>query len=160
MERSFELDLLLGVANLLADNPEAEVPLWSQYSAAWDEVTEAYQANAPKPADAVPILIDAFDGDGPYVVLSEYSVDDSVSGSPVIGLQASIRSESIDVIRGVASDIYALLHQRWGGMLGTVKLVDASRSSGTNVGQDSNNRQGRIENYYMRVYRPTPNRQE
>lgn len=160
MERSFELDLALGLANLLADNPEAEVPLWSQYSAEWDEVTEAYVKNPPRPAGAIPILIDSYDGDGPYVVLTEYSVDDSVSGSPVIGVQLTIRAEKVDTVRGVSSDIYALLHQRWGGMLGTVKLVDASRSSGTNVGQDSNNRRGRVENYYIRAYRPTPNRQE
>jgi len=164
MLRSFELDLQLGVANLLADNPAASVPLWSEYSAVWDEEAESYVPNPPRPADAVAIYIDSYDDAdttvGPYVVVSEYSVDDSDGSAPVVGVQFTIRAEDIAMLKAITSDIYALLHMRWGGMLGPVTLVTASRSSGTRTGQDSSNRQGRIENYYLRVYRSTPNRQE
>lgn len=160
MRRSFEMDLVLGVANLMADNAEAEVPLWSEYSAEWDEDAEAYVPNGPQPEGSVPILIDRYDGEGAYVVLTEYTVDDDPSLSDsTAGIQVSIRSESLDEVKGITSDLYALLHARWGGMLGPVRLVSAQRASGTNVGQDSNNRQGRTENYYLRVHRPSNNRQ-
>lgn len=152
--QSFELSMLLGVANLLADNPSAEVKLWSELDA------HGEPNDGAQPTGSVPILIDRYDGDGDYVVLTDYTVDDDPSLSEqTIGIQATIRSGSLDVVKAISSDIYALLHGRWGGMLGTIRLVNASRSSGTNVGQDSNNRQGRIENYYARVHRPSPNRQ-
>lgn len=160
MRRSFELDLILGVANLAAENENAEVPLWSERSAVWDDVAHAYAPNPPQPEGAVPIFVDATQQDGPYVLLSDYTVDDDPSLSEsTIGIQVTIRSQDRTEIKGITSDLFALLHGRWGGMLGPVRLVSAQRASGTNVGQDSNLRMGRTENYYLRVHRPSTNRQ-
>ncbi len=167
MRQSFEMDTVLGLANLMADNPEAEVPLWSEYSATYDpDLIDAageqgsYVPNPTQPDGTVPILVDRYDGDGPYIVLTDYTVDDDPTLSDsTLGIQASLRAEGLDVVKGMSSDLFALVHGRWGGMLGPVRLVSAQRASGTNVGQDSNNRQGRVENYYLRVHRPSTNRQ-
>lgn len=168
MRQSFELDTLLGFANVAADNPEAEVPLWSELGTDYDpDLTDAYGKpgsyvpNGEQPAGTVPIFIDRWpEGPGDVVVLTDYTVSDDISLSDsTIGVQVTVRSEDLDRIKGITSDLFALFHGRWGGMLGRVTLVSARRASGTNTGQDSNDRQGRTENYYLTVHRPSTHRQ-
>lgn len=154
MRQSFEMDTLLGFANVAADNPEAEVPLWSENDADG-------QPNPPQPEGTVPIFIDRWpEGPGDVVVIADYTVADDISLSDsVLGVQVSVRCEDLDKVKGITSDLFALFHGRWGGKLGRVTLVSARRASGTNTGQDSNDRQGRTENYYLTVHRPSTHRQ-
>lgn len=153
MKQSFEMDTLLGLANLLADNEMAEVPLWSELDADG-------QPNAPQPVGTIAIYVDRYPEGLDSVTLADYTVDDDPSLSEqTIGVQVTIKARDLDAVKAVGSDIYALIHGRWGGMLGRVRLVSARRASGTSVGQDSSDRQGRQENYYLRVHRPSPNRQ-
>lgn len=151
---SFEMDVLLGFANVAADNPDAEVQLWS-------ELDPTGQPNPPQPEGSVAIFIDRWPEEpDECVTIAEYTVSDDYSLSDSVeGIQATIRSADIERVRGISSDLFALFHGRWGGMLGTVTLVSARRASGTNAGQDSSDRQGRIENYYLTVHRPSTHRQ-
>lgn len=161
MRRSFEMDTLLGFANVAAGNVEAEVPLWSELSAVWDPITKRYPPNAPQPAGSVPIFIDRWpEGPDDCVVLTDYTVDDSpASSDSTIGVQVTIRARDLDKVKGISSDLFALFQGRWGGKVGAVTLVNARRASGTNTGQDSNDRQSRTENYYLTVHRPSTYRQ-
>lgn len=154
MADSFELDTLLGFANLAADNPEAEVRLWSENDANGNP-------NPPQPEGSVPIFIDRWpEGPDDCVTITDYTVSDDPSLSDsVIGVQVTVRAKDVDVVKGITSDLFALFHGRWRGMLGRVTLVSARRASGTNTGQDSNDRQGRTENYYLTVHRPSTHRQ-
>jgi len=168
MRESFEMDALLGFANVAADNPEAEVELWSEYSTAYDpDLTDAegrqgsYVPNPDQPPGTVPIFIDRWpEGPDACVTLTDYTVDDTYSSSDsILGVQVTVRAPDLDVVKGITSDLFALFQGRWGGMLGRVTLVSARRASGTNTGQDSSDRQGRTENYYLTVHRPSTHRQ-
>lgn len=168
MRQSFEMDTLLGFANVAADNPEAEVPLWSELGTDYDTglidhegKPGSYVPNADQPEGSVPIFIDRWpEGPDDVVVIADYTVsDDPASSDSVIGVQVSVRCADLDKVKGITSDLFALFQGRWGGMLGRVTLVSARRASGTNTGQDSNDRQGRTENYYLTVHRPSTHRQ-
>lgn len=151
---SFEMDTLLGFANVAAANEEAEVVLWSENDADGNP-------GPPQPDGAVPIFIDRWpESPDDMVCITDYSVDDAPALSDsTIGVQVTIRSRDLDRVKGISSDLFALFHSRWGGKLGRVTLVTARRASGTNTGQDSNDRQGRVENYYLTVHRPSTHRQ-
>lgn len=159
MRQSFEMDTLLGFANVAADNPDAEIALWSEYGTEYEG--DDYVKNDDPEPGAVPIFIGIWPEEpDTCVTLTDYTVSDDPSLSDsVIGVQVTVRSKDVDVIRGITSDLFALFHGRWGGKLGRVTLVSASRSSGTNTGQDSSERQGRTENYYLTVHRPSTHRQ-
>jgi hypothetical protein len=146
---SFEMAVLDGFASLIAGNADARVPLWYEYD-----------PSVPAPDGVLPITIDRYpQGEDASVTLSEYTVDDDVSLSDsTVGIQVAIWSRDRRQVKAITSDLFDLLHGRTHGMLGVVTLVMARRSSGTNVGQDSNERQGRTENYYVAVHRPSPNR--
>ena len=151
---SFEMDTLLGFANVAAENAEAEVVLWS-------ELDPEGNPNPDQPDGSVPIYIDRWpESPDDAVTITDYTVDDSPALSDsTIGVQVTIRSRDLDRVKGISSDLFALFHGRWGGKVGTVTLVTARRASGTNTGQDSNDRQGRVENYYLTVHRPSTHRQ-
>lgn len=93
------------------------------------------------------------------VALNEYTVSDDPSLSDsVMGVQVQIRASTSARRREISSALFDLFHGRQAGMLGTIRLVMSARASGTNVGQDSGGRLGRIENYYLTVHRPSPHR--
>ena len=146
---SFEMAVLDGFASMIAENPDARVPLWYEYDPA-----------VPAPSGALVVGIDRYpQGKDASVTLSEYTVDDDVSLSDsIVGIQVAIWSKDRRQVKRITSDLFDLFHGRTHGMLGVVTLVMARRSSGTNVGQDSNERQGRTENYYLTVHRPSPHR--
>lgn len=153
MLKSFELDVLNGFANLIAANPEAEVELWVPVG------IDGEPNGIPQPEGSVGIYVDRYPEGIDSVTLADYVVEDDPSLSDsIIGVQVTIKARELDKVKGIASDIFALVHGRWGGMLGLVTLVSARRASGTSGGQDSSERQGRIENYYLRVHRPSPHR--
>jgi hypothetical protein len=59
-------------------------------------------------------------------------------------------------LRAIQSWVFNLLHGRSRSTLSLITLTWARRSSGTNLGQDRNNRIGRTDNYYLGVARSTP----
>lgn len=150
-EPSFEERVLRGFAADLAANPDATVQL------AYDDETDPTYVYPP---DAVGIVLDRWpQSPAAVVTITDYTVEDDMSLSDsVIGVQLTIRHRDRLAVKAIASDVFNLFHGRGRGMLGTVTLVSARRTSGTNTGQDSNERQGRIENYYLTVHRPSANR--
>jgi hypothetical protein len=150
-EPSFEERVLRGFAADLAANPAATVAL------AYDDETDPAYIYAP---EAVGLVLDRYpQGPDGAVTLTDYTVTDDLSLSDsVIGIQLTIRHPDRAAVKAIAADVFNLFHGRGRGMLGSVTLVSARRTSGTNTGQDSNERQGRIENYYLTVHRPSANR--
>ena len=117
--------------------------------------------STPTPPGKVGIYVDLLPPTitEPAVVLRDYTVlDDASDGNTVQGVQVEILHEDRLVHRAIRGQLFNTFHGRWGGNLGTVQLIQASRTSGTNNGQDSNGRLSRYENYYLGVDRPAPNR--
>lgn len=148
---SFEQLVLQGFAADLAANPAATVQL------AYDDLSDPAYVYPP---DAIGLVLDTYPpGPDGSVTITDYTVTDDMSLSDsVIGIQLTIRHPDRLTVKAISSDVFNLFHGRGRGMLGLVTLVSARRTSGTNTGQDSNERQGRIENYYLTVHRPSPNR--
>lgn len=147
----FELRLLLGVAADLDANPDATVPLWSE---------GAHDPDTAMPAGSVPIIIDQWPESIDCVTLADYTVSDDPSLSDsVVGVQVTIKAQSRAVVKAIAADVFNRYQGRIGGMLGDVRLVSSRRSSGTSIGVDSDKRQGRVENLYLTVHRPSAHRQ-
>lgn len=147
-EISFEEEVLLGFADVIAGNPDATQPLWSEH------------LTAEQPPGTVGIYLDVWPEDVDSVTITDYTVSDDPSLSDsVLGVQVTIKAARRSTVKAIASDVFSLFHGRQGGMLGAVRLVSARRASGTNTGQDSSERQGRIDNYYLTVHRPSPHRQ-
>lgn len=151
-EPSFEERLLDGFAATWAAWPEATVPV--AYDA---DPTHAYPTSA---SDPIGIYLDRWpEVPEGSISITDYTVTDDPSLSDsVIGVQVMVKHRDLAVVKAVVSDLFNLFHGRQRGMLGSVTLVSALRTSGTNAGQDSNERQGRIENYYLTVHRPSANR--
>lgn len=149
MADSFEQEVLDGFALVAAANPSARVPL----------VYDPTGKVAYRP-DQVGIYVDSYpEGPGGSVTITDYTVSDDPSLSDsVMGIQVTIKHQDRLKVRAISGDLFNLFHGRWGGMLGTVTLVSALRASGTNTGQDSNERQGRIDNYYLTLHRPSAHR--
>lgn len=76
----------------------------------------------------------------------------------IIGVQFHTASFDHDEMTRAAQAVSDALEGRWGGMLGTVKLVSSAWQSGTILGQDANGREQRTDNYYLKIVRKTPNR--
>lgn len=142
-DESFELAVLEGFALTAV----ADTTLW-------------YHRTDPAPAGRTPIVLDITpESPDDVVTLRDYTVTDSPNLSDsVIGVQVDIRSTDRAKVRAIMDALFNAFHGRQAGMLGTVRLVMAVRSSGTWLGQDSNNRLQRTENYYLTVHRPSPNR--
>jgi hypothetical protein len=149
----FDEELLRSLAAFIA----AEVPYLSWY----DDAAEGADAEHVYGPSEWGIYTQLFpEGPEPSLTLSAYAVSDDASLSDsVIGVQASLWHPSRLQVGRAKDDLFNLLHGRQRTMLGTVTLVSALRSSGTNVGQDSTGRLGRTENYYLTVHRPSANRQ-
>lgn len=140
---SIEADLLEGVALTLA-------------AAVGKRTTITYRASGQyTSADGFGVYMDTappnlLDG----ITLSEYPVSDDITGGDsVVGVQARIVSRDRRRIKDAIGDVFDILHARWGGSLGTIRLIQAVRSSGANLGQDADGRQVRTENYYLTIYR-------
>lgn len=140
---SFELAVLEGFAQVAV----ASTTLW-------------YHRTKPAPAGRTKIVLDITpESPDDVVTLRDYTVMDSANLSDsVVGVQVDIRSKDVTKVRAIMSALFDAFHGRQAGMLGSVRLVMAVRSSGTWLGQDSNNRLQRTENYYLTVHRPSPNR--
>lgn len=148
MTDGFDRQLLRGFADLAASNPDARDvlrhrPDGSAYTASEHGIY----------LDSGPAI------DGPSVTLAWYAVDDHPAlADSVSGVQVTLRDRDRARLSRVSDDLFRLFHGRYGGTIGPVRLVSARRASATNLGQDSNGRQGRSENYYLTVHRPSPHR--
>lgn len=149
-ELSFEYQLLTGFAELAAENPDAVESLtWR------DPKTKTVYAKGE-----IGIYLEVYpEVADTTVTLAEYTVSDDTSLSDsIVGVQVTIRSADRYKLARIRNDLFNLFHGRHGGKIGTVTLISAVRSSGTNVGQDTSDRLGRLENYYLTVHRPSPHR--
>lgn len=129
--------------------------LWARFDGA--NAKPSYRESTAYRSGEVPITINTYPaGWAEAITLATYPVTDHPSLSDsVIGVQATLRAKNADRLAIFADDLYNLLHGRRGGMLG---LVMALRASGTSVGQDTEERHARTENYYLTMHRPSPNR--
>ena len=145
----FETRLLKGVCSALADQIQS-APVPTLY---YEDDTQPY------PDDGQTIIARGIypQRAGGSVTVNVYPVDDTPLGDDILGIQIAIWHPDIDSLNDLASWVFDTLHDLWGATLGDVKVVSGSRSSGANLGQDSNGRQGRTENYYLTVLRPSPN---
>lgn len=90
------------------------------------------------------------------VALNLYPVQESPD--TIVGAQFRYRAKSdgrLDIIEDALSNCWI---DRWGGMLGGIRLVSASWASGASLGQDQNGRLERSMNVYLRVERPLVHR--
>lgn len=151
--KSFELDVLLGFGNLIAE-AATSVPLYIDLDADGNQKTGAPTSGATH------IFIDQWPQEQNSVTLIDYPVSDDPSLSDsVIGVQVTIWHRDRDKLRTIVSDVFNTMQGRWGGSMGNVRLVQAARRSGANLGQDGNGRVGRTENYYLTVHRLSAHRQ-
>lgn len=141
----FDNLLLAGIAQLLATNHVA------QYSA-----TGAYNAGDT----AITIQKLPADPDN-AIALTTYPVsDDPTLSDSVIGLQVKTRTAGADprptnTLAGLA---YNALHGLQAVLPSGVTVVLCTRQSGSALGQDDRDRSIRVDNYYLQVWRPAPNR--
>lgn len=114
----------------------------------------------PYPAGVIGVYLDLTpDTREGSVTLVDYVVSDAFGMSDsIIGVQATIRHPDRATVKQIASDLFEAFDSRPACKLGDITLISAKRASGTNVGQDSNGRVGRIENFYLTVHRPSTNR--
>lgn len=96
------------------------------------------------------------------VTLTSYGVDDDPTLSDsTTGVQVRTRWGGQDPrpVDDLADAIFALLHNRGPLTLSTgVRVVQIHRQSSTPLGQDTNARWSRSDNYYVAAHYPTPNR--
>lgn len=139
-----------GIAQTLANNVNARERL-------------AWQPEGRYPADEFGIYSRRWPAiDSPSLTIADYTVADGTTSDDQVGIQFTIKHRDQRGIDRVESDLFELFHESPArdltSALGTVRLVIATRASGTDIGQDSNGRQGRYESYTFTVHRPTPNR--
>ena len=96
------------------------------------------------------------------IALSTYPVsDDYALSESTVGLQVRCRWEGADPRRTdrVADAVFDVLHGLQATTLSTgVHVISCARRSGVSLGQDTQKRWGRSDNYYLDVHRPSPNR--
>lgn len=141
---SLEADLVVGIADELA----TATGLRNTYT---HRASGAYAAG-----DGFGIYFDATpESDLPAITVTEYGVaGDVVGGDEVVGVQFRVAGKDRRAVKDAIADLRDVFHARWGGSLGTVKLIHSVRASGTPTGADVNQRQVRVENYYLTIYRP------
>lgn len=76
----------------------------------------------------------------------------------IIGAQFRLRAESDGRLDDMQDAIENCWHDRWGGTLGSIRLVSAEWASGTSLGNDQNERPERVVNVNLTVHRPLAHR--
>lgn len=142
----FETNFLTGIAELLA----------GQAIGTW-RATGVYDPTETGIVfDTVPASPDQ------VITLADYAVSDRATLSEsTIGLQISTRwgGQNPTPVKDLDGLIFAFLHGMPAlTMTNGIHIVSCLRNSGASLGQDSNNRWGRVSNYYVKVHRPSTNR--
>lgn len=151
MSANFERRFLTGFAQLLDTTTSATWRPSSPYAAG---ETAVVLDTIPQSPEAV-------------VVLTAYGVDDDPSLSDTtIGLQITTRTPGQNPLPGydLSGAVFDALHGLHDVDLpvtgaDAVHLVQCLRRSHTSIGQDSNGRWRRVQNFYCTVHRPSPHRQ-
>lgn len=92
------------------------------------------------------------------ITITTYPVEDTDLTTVITGLQCRIRSgRDPRVAEATADAIYDLLHNKRHYMLGPIHVELSWRQSATWLGQDSDQRMERVENFYFRAERAAPN---
>ncbi|MEV0114461.1 minor capsid protein [Streptomyces sp. NPDC050844] len=100
------------------------------------------------------VLPDAPDG---AVCLTPYPVEDTDLTDAVTGVQVRMRrGHDPRLVEQLADDVFDLLHNRRGLVLGGVHVALIWRQSQAPMGQDVHGRQEISANYYARTTRPSP----
>lgn len=91
------------------------------------------------------------------VTLNAYTV--AMHPVPIVGVQFHYAALDPDDLSLAAQAVSDALEGRWGGTLGSVRLVSAAWQSGDALTQqDANGRRGRTDNYYLTISRVIPRR--
>lgn len=136
-------DLIYGVAAIL----QAEATL---ANIVWRADNTPYQAGE------VGVFVPVMDGSDTAVQIDTYPVSDPIGDSDsVVGVQFVIRAPSEAILNDLEADTFNAFNGRWGGKVGSAKLISAMRESGASLGQDAKGRLSRSYNYYFSVHRPT-----
>lgn len=91
------------------------------------------------------------------IVLTAYPVEDTDLTDAVTGIQARMRcGRDPRQVDALADDLFDLLHNRRGLVLGGVQVALLWRQSQAPMGQDEHGRQEISANYYARTTRPSP----
>lgn len=144
---AYTTDLKTAIAAAIAANPDAE------YNLTW-KATGSYTTAESG------IYIDVrSQNDGTQLVISDYPVvDDPTLSTSTVGIQFAITGSVKDTDK-IKDDIFNMFQNFPSGTLGNVRIVNAFRQSGANLGQDGSGRVSRTENYYFQVHRPSSHRQ-
>jgi hypothetical protein len=91
------------------------------------------------------------------ITVTPYRLDDGLGTADAVwGLQVRTRGPDYDAAQDLADAVFVVLHGRSNYRVGTIDVVQSSRSSGTSLGQDAST--GRFEwsdNYLVQCMRPT-----
>lgn len=134
-------DLVLGLAELL----DAEgVGVYREDTPYGPDDTAIVQRSMPDAPDRA-------------VCLTPYPVDDDVTTDAVTGVQVRYRAgvDPNDVL-DLGDAILAVLHNRRGYQLRSVRVAVSWRQSEALLGQDAHGRDERTSNFYFQTTRPSP----
>jgi hypothetical protein len=138
-------DLILGLADLLD----------SEGVGTYSETTP------PAPGDTLIVLRSMPDAPDRAICLTPYQVDDDVTTDTVTGVQIRCRAgaDPVDVL-DLGDQVLALLHNRRGYQLRSVRVAVSWRQSEVLLGQDAHGRDERTSNFYFQTTRALPNSYE
>lgn len=137
----FNADLLVGLATLLRDGGQGQ---FSQDGSYADDRPGIYLGTDPGRLSET-------------LTMNTYPVEDTDLTNVTVGVQMRLRGGRDPLrVSGRCDDLYDLLHNRQHYQLNGVHVNLSWRQSGTWVGQDSDQRMERVENFYFRAERPAP----
>jgi hypothetical protein len=139
--------LVAGIAQLLEDTG---VATWDPSGATYPaNVVGIYQRRIPSDRDAALSL-------STYVVSDAATLSDSITGLQVHGRTAGADARTTDdLMDAVFNQLQGLAEVD----LNTgIRVVFCKRQSGVSLGQDELLRWARADNYYVSIWRPSPNR--
>lgn len=90
------------------------------------------------------------------VALNLYPVQETPD--TIVGAQFRYRARTDAILDSIEDALSNTWVDRWGGILGDIRLVSASWASGASLGQDQIGRIERSMNIYLRVERPLEHR--
>ena len=137
-----ETALIRGLAAALA---AAGIGAWSTTVAYAPSVVGIYDG---------PIGSDTVEGIG----IETYAVQDAVDSRSIVGVQFTMRSATRSALRDRAEAVFVLFHAAWGPSFGGVRVAQMLRQSSADLGMSESGAYLRVDNYYLTVNRPTPNR--
>ncbi len=143
--------LVAGIAQLLDDTG---VGIWdptgAPYAAPYAaDATGIYQRRIPSDRDNAIAL-------STYVVSDDPTLSDSITGLQVRGRTGGEDPQTTDdLMDAVFNQLQGLFEVT---LPSGIRVISCSRKSGVSLGQDENKRWSSSNNYYVAIWRPSPNR--